>query len=111
MTTFGQQQLDWQPLVWVVAVLTLLVGSILAVVQSDIKRMLAYSSINHAGFVLVGLTAGTRQGIAGSLFYLLAYTFMIIGSFAIVEVIGRDGGDSHNLSAYRGLAARRPGLA
>ena len=71
---------DWQPVIWALAVLTLLVGSVLAIVQTDVKRMLAYSSISHAGYILVGLQAASDRGIAGSLFYLLAYTFMVIGS-------------------------------
>jgi NADH-quinone oxidoreductase subunit N len=89
----------------------LIVGSVLALVQTDVKRMLAYSSINHAGYVLVGLQAGTSKGVAGALFYLLAYTFMVLGSFAVVTVVGGRGDDAHTLDAYRGLAKRRPGLA
>ena len=110
-TTFSTLRLDWRPVVWVLAVVTLLVGSVLAVVQNDIKRMLAYSSISHAGYVLIGLQAASDNGIAGSLFYLLAYTFMVLGSFAVVTVVGRRGDTDHDLSAYRGLAARRPALA
>ena len=102
-------RLDWQPIVWVLAVLSLVVGSVLAVVQTDVKRMLAYSSISHAGYVLIGLQAATDRGIAGSLFYLLAYTFMILGSFAIVTIVGRRGDARHGLDAYRGLARDRPG--
>lgn len=110
-STFSTLRLDWQPVVWGLAVITLLVGSVLAVVQTDVKRMLAYSSISHAGYVLIGLQAGTANGIAGSLFYLLAYTFMILGSFAIVTVVGGRGDSNHSLDAYRGMAARRPALA
>jgi NADH-quinone oxidoreductase subunit N len=110
-STFGSNRLDWQPVVWVLAVLSLVVGSVLAVVQTDIKRMLAYSSISHAGYVLVGLQAGNSRGIAGSLFYLLAYTFMILGSFGIATIVGRKGDDRHSLTDYRGLARARPGLA
>ncbi|HVM04914.1 MAG TPA: NADH-quinone oxidoreductase subunit N [Acidimicrobiales bacterium] len=110
-STFSTLQVDWRPLVWALAVVTLLVGSVLAVVQTDIKRMLAYSSISHAGYVLIGLQAASDKGIAGSLFYLLAYTFMVLGSFAVVTVVGRRGDADHDLSAYRGLAARRPALA
>ena len=108
---FGTLRLDWQPMVWALAVLSLVVGSVLAVVQTDVKRMLAYSSISHAGYVLIGLQAATDQGIAGSLFYLLAYTFMILGSFAIVTMVGRAGDGRHALDDYRGLARDRPGLA
>ena len=111
IASFPSLREQWQPVVWVVAVLTLLVGSILAVVQTDIKRMLAYSSISHAGYVLIGLQAATKRGVAGSLFYLLAYTFMVLGSFAIVTVVGLRGDSNHDLSAYRGLASRRPLLA
>src|SRR5207237_4417652 len=110
-STFGLQRLDWQPLVWALAVLTLVVGSVLAVVQTDVKRMLAYSSISHAGYVLVGLQAATNRGVAGSLFYLLAYTFMVLGSFGVVTVVAQRGDDDHRLDTYRGLANRRPGLA
>ena len=110
-STFSALRLDWQPIIAVLAVLTLLVGSVLAVVQNDIKRMLAYSSISHAGYVLVGLQAASARGVAGSLFYLLAYTFMVAGSFAIVTVVGRRGDAKHEVESYRGLASNRPALA
>jgi NADH-quinone oxidoreductase subunit N len=110
-STFASNRLDWQPVIWVLAVLSLVVGSVLAVVQTDVKRMLAYSSISHAGYVLVGLQAASNRGIAGALFYLLAYTFMIGGSFAVVTVVSRRGDEGHDLDSYRGLASRRPGLA
>jgi NADH-quinone oxidoreductase subunit N len=111
LATFPTFRDQWKPVVWVLAALTLLVGSILALVQNDIKRMLAYSSISHAGYVLIGLEAGSSRGRAGSLFYLLAYTFMVLGSFAIVTVVGRKGDNDHDISTYRGLASRRPLLA
>ncbi|HUQ62992.1 MAG TPA: NADH-quinone oxidoreductase subunit N [Acidimicrobiales bacterium] len=113
LTAFYTQPLllDWRPIIWAVAVLTLIVGSVLAVVQSDVKRMLAYSSIGHAGYVFVGLQAATDRGLAGSLFYLLAYTFMILGSFAVITVIGRRGDGSHSIDSYKGLARSSPGLA
>ena len=110
-STFSTLRLDWQPVVWGLAVLTLVVGSVLALVQNDVKRILAYSSISHAGYVLVGLQAANPQGIAGSLYYLLTYTFMVLGSFAIVTVVGRRGDARHDLDAYRGLSSRRPALA
>ncbi len=110
-STFDAQRLDWQPMVWALAVLSMVVGSVLAVVQTDVKRMLAYSSISHAGYVLIGLQAASDRGVAGSLFYLLAYTFLIVGSFAVVTLVGRSGDDRHGLDAYRGLARSRPLLA
>ena len=73
--------------------------------------MLAYSSINHAGFILLGVSAGTARGASASLYYLFAYMFMTVGSFAIVTVLGRDGDTDHDLSRYRGLAGRQPVLA
>ena len=73
--------------------------------------MLAYSSINHAGFILLGVVAGTARGASASLYYLFAYMFMTIGSFAIVTVLGRSGDGDHDLSRYRGLAGRQPVLA
>ena len=110
-STFGIYRLDWQPVIFAIAVLTLVVGSVLALVQTDVKRMLAYSSVSHAGYILIGLQAGTRAGISGALFYILAYTFIVIGSFAVVMMVGRTGDARHNLDEYRGLSKRRPLLA
>lgn len=110
-STFFTASLDWEPVIWVLAILSLILGSVLAVVQTDVKRMLAYSSIAHAGYVLVGLQAASDTGVAGSLFYLLAYTFLVIGSFAVVTVVAGPGDRRHSLDDYRGLARRRPGLA
>ncbi len=115
LTAFGTYRTDWRPAIWALAILTLLVGSVVALVQTDIKRMLAYSSISHAGYVLIGLEAGTRQGLRAALFYLFVYTFMTIGSFAIVMVIGRRD-DRHSITEYRGArdppasARRAPGV-
>ncbi len=110
-STFSTLRADWQPAIWLLAVLTLVVGAVLAVVQTDIKRMMAYSSISHAGFVLVGLYAATATGIAGSLYYLFTYALMIIGTFAVITVIGGRGDGNHHIESYRGLARRRPALA
>jgi NADH-quinone oxidoreductase subunit N len=111
VSSFGLLRSDWRPAVWVLAAVTLVLGAVLAVVQRDIKRMLAYSSINHAGFVLLGLQAATSRGVEGSLYYLFVYTFMVIGTFAVVTVIGGLGDANHDLDSYRGLSARRPLLA
>jgi NADH-quinone oxidoreductase subunit N len=97
--------------VWVLAVLSMVVGSVLAVVQTDVKRMLAYSSISHAGYILIGLQAANDRGIAGSLFYLLAYSFLVLGSFATVAIVSRRGDLRTGLDSYRGLSRDRPGLA
>jgi len=111
LSTFELYRLDWRPIMWALATLTLVVGSFLAIVQSDVKRMLAYSSISHAGFVLVGAEAASDRGVAGALFYLLAYTFMAVGSFGVATLVGRRGDADHGLDAYRALASRRPVLA
>ncbi len=111
MSSFGVLRTDWRPIVWVLALLSLVAGAGLAVVQRDVKRMLAYSSINHVGFILLGLLAASGRGVAGALYYLFAYTFMVIGSFAVVTVLGGPGDRSHDLASYRGLARRQPYLA
>jgi NADH-quinone oxidoreductase subunit N len=111
VVAFGAFKIDWQPLIYGVAVATLLVGAVLAVVQTDVKRMMAYSSINHAGFVLVGVEAATQQGVQAALFYLATYTFLIAGTFGVITLVGRTGDARHSLDDYRGLNRARPGLA
>jgi NADH-quinone oxidoreductase subunit N len=102
---------DWRPLIWVLAAVTMVVGSVVAIAQRDIKRMLAYSSIAQAGFILVGLAAGTRQGIESVMFYLLAYALMVIGAFAVVMLVSVRGERNTSLASYSGLARRSPFLA
>jgi NADH-quinone oxidoreductase subunit N len=110
-SSFGVVESDWRPIVYGLAVLSLVLGAFVALRQRDVKRMLAYSSINHAGFILLGVVAGTARGAAASLYYLFAYLFMTVGSFAVVTVLGREGDADHDLSRYRGLAGRQPVLA
>jgi NADH-quinone oxidoreductase subunit N len=111
VVAFGSYSVDWQPLVYGLAVATLLVGSVLAVVQTNVKRMLAYSSIAHAGYVLVGVQAASEDGVQAALFYLAAYTFMVAGSFGVVTLVGGQGDGHHRLDDYRGLGRDRPVLA
>jgi NADH-quinone oxidoreductase subunit N len=111
LSSFGAVETDWRPIVYGLAVLSLVLGAFVALRQRDVKRMLAYSSINHAGFILLGVVAGTARGAAASLYYLFAYLFMTVGSFAVVTVLGREGDSDHDLSRYRGLAGRQPVLA
>jgi NADH-quinone oxidoreductase subunit N len=101
---------DWQPAVWALAALTLIVGSIGTVLQTDMKRLLAYSSIAHAGYVLMALETATPRGREAALFYLFVYAFMVIGSFAIVTVLSMRGDEDHTIAGLRGLAFRRPVL-
>ncbi len=105
------QQVNWRPVIWVMAVLTLLVGSVLALAQRDLKRMFAYSSISQAGYVLVGVEAASNTGTSGALFYLFTYTFIIIGTFAVVSIIQGRGEARTDLGAIQGLAKARPWLA
>ena len=111
VVTFPQYRLDWQPAVLALAVLTLLVGAVLAIVQRDTKRMLAYSSISHAGFILVGLHAATHRGTAAVAFYLAAYAFMVIGTFGALTVVSGSGDRKTSLDDLNGLGTRRPVLA
>jgi NADH-quinone oxidoreductase subunit N len=105
---------DWRPVVWALAIASVLTGSILAVVQTNVKRMLAYSSISHAGFILVGIEAAAHlegDGLASSMNYLVIYTVMVLGSFAIVLALSGTADGDTSLASFRGLAKRRPALA
>jgi len=101
----------WQPALWVIAAVTLLLGAVVALAQRDLKRMLAYSSINHAGFILLGVQSATISGAQSSLYYLFAYSLLAMGSFAVVNVVAGQGDDGFDLSTYRGLAKRSPFVA
>jgi NADH-quinone oxidoreductase subunit N len=116
----GGLVVSWRPVIAAVAVVTMLVGAALAVVQTDIKRMLAYSSISHAGYLLVGVAAAATvpAGISASMFYLLVYAFMVMGAFMVVQYVSRLGppdddaiGERTSLDDYRGLARRHPWAA
>ena len=109
---------DWQPIIWVLALLSLVVGSFLAVIQTNVKRMLAYSSVSHAGFLLVGVEAAAHtageavpsSGISSVQLYLLFYSVLVIGSFGVVTlVVGDD--DNATLDRFKGLAKRKPLVA
>jgi NADH-quinone oxidoreductase subunit N len=116
----GGLVVSWRPVISAVAVLTMLVGAALAVVQTDLKRMLAYSSISHAGYLLVGVAAAATvpAGISASMFYLLVYAFMVMGAFMVVQYVSRLGPpdddtirERSSLEDYRGLARRHPWAA
>jgi NADH-quinone oxidoreductase subunit N len=100
---------EWAEVIEVVAIITMILGNLIALVQDNIKRMLAYSSIAHAGYLLVGLTAGTPEGYSAVLFYLLAYTIMNIGAFGVVAYYERQQGlDFTDVNNYAGLGFKRP---
>lgn len=101
-------QVNWQHIFWIVAVATMTVGNIVALRQENIKRMLAYSSIAHAGYILVGVLANNELGSSAVLYYLLSYTFMNIGAFGVVAFLSKTEQELVNISDYRGLGFRRP---
>ncbi len=109
-SAFQSLHVEWSGVLWVVAVLTMTLGNLAAIAQTDVKRMLAYSSIAHAGYILVGVVTGTPEASSAILYYLLAYAFMNIGAFACVIMVGRYGHENTGLDAYAGLGFKFPGL-
>ena len=102
---------DWRPMMAGIAILTMVVGVVLALTQTDMKRMLAYSSIANAGFILTGVVATNAQGLAGVLFYLLVYGFATIGAFGVITLVRDAGGEATHLSQWAGLGKRSPLVA
>lgn len=103
--------LAWRPVMAGLAVATIVIGTVVAIAQTNVKRMLAYSSIAHSGFLLVAVTAASERAISGSLFYLAVYTVTIVGAFGVVYAVGNPGEERVDLDDYRGLWARQPFLA
>jgi NADH-quinone oxidoreductase subunit N len=104
-------QPDWTVLLWAVAAVTMTVGNVVAIAQSNLKRMLAYSSVAHVGYMLVGLVAGGVSGAGAVLYYLLAYTFTTVGAFGAILMVERAGEEAVEVRDYAGLARRHPVLA
>src|SRR5437899_103929 len=102
---------DWAALLWVIAAVTMTVGNVVALAQSNLKRMLAYSSIAHVGYMLVGLVAGGVGGASSVLFYLLTYTFTTAGAFGVITLCERARGEAVEVADYAGLARQHPVLA
>jgi NADH-quinone oxidoreductase subunit N len=98
-------------LFWGLALVTILVGNVMATIQTNLKRLLAYSSIAHAGYLLIGFAAGTVESYSAVLFYLLGYVFMNLGAFAVLVALATGGKDCEELDDLAGLARKRPGLA
>jgi NADH-quinone oxidoreductase subunit N len=112
MVHLGPVSGSWTAVIWVIAALTMTVGNLIAIVQTNIKRMLAYSAIVHAGYILVGMAAATSQAAGGAiLYYLLGYAFMTLGAFAVVVALARRREPNEEIADYRGLATRHPALA
>jgi NADH:ubiquinone oxidoreductase subunit 2 (subunit N) len=108
---FGTLAWDWRLALQIVAVATMVVGAIVAVTQTDVKRLLAYSSIAHAGFILTAVIAVSTAGLSGSLFYLVSYGFTTVGAFAVITLVRDAGGEAGHLSKWAGLGKRSPIVA
>ncbi len=108
---FESTHWEWRGVLWAVAIVSMLIGAVLGLTQTDVKRMIAYSSIAHAGFLLVGTMALTEQGLSGTMFYLLAYGFTTLAAFGVISLVRDSGGEATHLSAWAGLAKRSPVVA
>ena len=108
---FGSTSWDWRPMMWGIAILTMVGGAVLAVTQTDVKRMLAYSSVAHTGFILVGVIALDRSGLSGTLFYLATYGFTTMAAFAVVTLVRDGSGEATHLAQWTGLGRRSPLVA
>jgi len=102
---------DWQSILMILAVLSMAVGNVIAIAQTNIKRMLAYSTIAHVGFLFLGLIAGTASGFSGSMFYIISYALMSMGAFGMVILLGRNGFEAEMLDDFKGLSERNPWFA
>jgi NADH-quinone oxidoreductase subunit N len=108
---FSSTKWDWRPIMWAVAIASMVVGAVFGLTQTDVKRILAYSSIAHAGFILVGLIALSKDGISSTLFYLVTYGFSTIAAFGLVTLVRDAGGEATHLSQWSGLARKSPLVA
>ncbi|UJW33713.1 NADH-quinone oxidoreductase subunit NuoN [Saccharothrix sp. AJ9571] len=108
---FESTSWEWRGVLWGVAIASMVLGAVLGLTQTDVKRMIAYSSVAHAGFLLVGAIAMTEQGLSGTLFYLLAYGFTTLAAFGVVSLVRDSNGEATHLSAWAGLAKRSPLVA
>jgi len=105
---FGATRWEWRGVLWAVAVVSMVIGAVLGLTQTDIKRMVAYSSVAHAGFLLIGAMAVTPQGVSGTLFYLLAYGFTTLAVFGVISLVRTADGEATHLSQWAGLGKRSP---
>ena len=108
---FADAYTEWRPIITTIAVITMIFGSVVAIAQRDIKRMLAYSSIAHAGFLLTGIVALNKDGLAASLFYLFAYGMATIAAFGIISLVRNSAGEVTDLNQWVGLGKRSPLIA
>ena len=107
----GTLQGDWQEMLIILAVLSMALGNLVAIAQTNIKRMLAYSTISHVGFLLLGILAGTPEGYAAAMFYTIVYVLMAVGAFGVIIMLSRTGFEAENIDDFKGLNDRSPWLA
>jgi len=107
----GDMVQGWQQILSLLVALSLLLGNIIAIAQTNIKRMFAYSTISHMGFVLMGILAGTQAGYAASMFYIITYAIIAMGGFAVVIYLSREGYEADQLADLKGLSSRHPWVA
>ncbi len=107
----GAMQGDWQQMLIILSVLSIALGNLVAIAQTNIKRMLAYSTISHVGFLMLGLLSGTPEGYAASMFYTIVYVLMVVGAFGVLMALSRKGFDPENIDDFKGLNDRSPWLA
>jgi len=107
----GDIQQYWQDMLIMLSVLSVILGNVVAIAQTNMKRMLAYSTISHVGFILLGIISGTEAGYAGSLFYALTYTLMTLAAFGMIILMSRRGFEAEEISDYKGLSQRHPWFA
>ncbi len=111
VVAFGAESETLVSVLWALSALTMVVGNLMAVIQDNVKRMLAYSSIAHAGYILVGFVAGSPEGYAAVIFYLIVYIFMNLGAFGVIAALAHRGQEADRFEDFRGLARSRPAMA
>jgi NADH-quinone oxidoreductase subunit N len=107
----GDSQADWSQMLVVLSVLSIAIGNVVAVAQTNLKRMLAYSTISHVGYILLGILAGTPQGYQAAMFYMISYTVVASGAFGMILLLARQGFEADKLTDFKGLNARSPWFA
>ncbi|MDT7750155.1 MAG: NADH-quinone oxidoreductase subunit, partial [Pseudonocardiales bacterium] len=105
---FGDTRWEWRGVLWAVAIVSMVIGAVIGLTQTDVKRMIAYSSVAHAGFLLIGAMSITAQGLSGTMFYLLTYGFTTLAAFGVVSLVRDGNGEATHLSQWAGLAKRSP---
>ena len=107
----GHLQADWQGMLVIMAVLSMALGNVIAIAQTNLKRMLAYSTISHVGFIMLGILAGNQDGYSASMFYTLTYALMSLGGFGMIILLARSGFEAENIEDFKGLNKRSPWFA